>query len=182
MTKKELLDVIVEANARVTYQTKGTYEQWLGSVKGVRMLWQRILAALPTEFCTQCDGTGRVAPGVHLHTGQQIEAGCSTCHGSGWRLMQRDVSYGVLSSTALSALNTRREQAKKNGQVNNMRLPAGSSMYYYCKLCGLLAATLPEDHVNAPPKHCTECKIMMTDARITADDVKHQAGAFKVMG
>lgn len=92
LTKKELLDVIVEVNTQVTYQvntTKGTYERWRGRVEGVRMIWQRILAALPTEPCTLCDG-GRVAPGVHPHTGQPIEASCSTCHGSGRRLAQHD--------------------------------------------------------------------------------------------
>ena len=43
-------------------------------------------------------------------------------------------------------------------QVDNGRLYAGSSMYYYCKACGWLAETLPESHWGRPKQLCDECQ------------------------
>lgn len=42
-------------------------------------------------------------------------------------------------------------------KIDNARLYAGSSMYFYCHLCGHLADTLPESYVTPPKKYCDEC-------------------------
>lgn len=83
---------------------------------------------------------------------------------------------GILSSQARNALNERRMKALEQGQIDNSRLYAGSSMYYYCKLCGLLSDTKPEGWLDLPSRHCKACLEMMADSEITADDVKNQAG------
>jgi hypothetical protein len=43
-------------------------------------------------------------------------------------------------------------------KIDNAQLPAGSPMYYYCGLCGVLVAVKPEDWwEDPPPKLCSEC-------------------------
>jgi hypothetical protein len=59
---------------------------------------------------------------------------------------------------ALKALAERR--ANKPERVRNEDLPAGAPMYYYCRSCGHLAATMGELHISAPPKLCSECQAM----------------------
>jgi hypothetical protein len=59
------------------------------------------------------------------------------------------------------ALSGRKERAKTLKQVDNSALYAGSPMYYYCHLCGLEAAVLPETHQETPPKYCKECQEMV---------------------
>lgn len=61
----------------------------------------------------------------------------------------------------LEGLKKRKKEGKKVKQIDNGSLYAGSPMYYYCRLCGLLAATLPETHTCAAPKHCGPCKEMI---------------------
>ncbi len=64
---------------------------------------------------------------------------------------------------ALAALEKRREQAKKEKQIDNGALHAGSPMYYYCKSCGLLADTMPElwdTRLTQPKKLCDECQAL----------------------
>ena len=63
--------------------------------------------------------------------------------------------------TMLAGLKRRRKEAEGIEQVNNASLFAGSPMYYYCKLCGLLAAKLPETHWGPAPRHCEPCKAMI---------------------
>ena len=58
-------------------------------------------------------------------------------------------------SAALAALKKRRANQPK--QINNSDLRAGSSMYYYCKSCGHLAACLSETHTCPVPRLCEEC-------------------------
>lgn len=59
---------------------------------------------------------------------------------------------------AMKALEKR--QANPPERVDNASLHAGSPMYYYCRLCGHLAATLSESHWGAPPKLCSDCQHM----------------------
>ncbi len=59
---------------------------------------------------------------------------------------------------ALRALEKRKEEAFKIGQIDNESLPVGAPMCYYCKLCGLLVEKLPENHAQPPRKYCSECK------------------------
>ena len=46
-------------------------------------------------------------------------------------------------------------------QKNNNLLPAGSPMYFYCKYCGHLSDTLPENYVTPPTKVCKDCREMV---------------------
>ena len=59
---------------------------------------------------------------------------------------------------ALEALQQRK--ANKPPKVDNASLPAGSPMYFYCKICGHVAAVLPEDFMSTPPKLCENCAFL----------------------
>lgn len=61
---------------------------------------------------------------------------------------------------ALKMLSERRAKAKETKPIDNSSLPAGSPMHYYCISCGLVADVLPELHVNAPRRLCTECQAL----------------------
>jgi len=61
----------------------------------------------------------------------------------------------------LKALEVRRTEAKVNGQINNSSLPAGSPMYFYCRICSLLADIKPECYTTAPKKYCEACQEMV---------------------
>ena len=63
--------------------------------------------------------------------------------------------------TMLTGLKRRRKEAKGVKKINSASLYAGSPMYYYCKLCELLAAKLPETHLCAAPRYCEPCKVMV---------------------
>jgi hypothetical protein len=53
-------------------------------------------------------------------------------------------------------LAQRRRAAPK--QIDNVSLPAGSPMYYYCRSCRHLVAELPEDwYRDPPPLFCDWC-------------------------
>jgi hypothetical protein len=41
-------------------------------------------------------------------------------------------------------------------RIDNARLPAGSPMYYYCRLCGQ-TMVLPETHLEMAPRYCEYC-------------------------
>ena len=62
-----------------------------------------------------------------------------------------------MKGLALAQLEKRKAKAKTVERIDNSRLYAGSNMYYYCHLCGLLAAELPECHVERPPRFCGPC-------------------------
>jgi hypothetical protein len=56
-------------------------------------------------------------------------------------------------------LAERKAQAPK--KINDMQLPAGSDMHYYCHSCDHLVATRPEGwwrDADKPPKFCDWCK------------------------
>jgi hypothetical protein len=42
-------------------------------------------------------------------------------------------------------------------KIDNASLRAGSPMYFYCRICRALAATLPEGFLSPPPALCDEC-------------------------
>lgn len=57
---------------------------------------------------------------------------------------------------ALAALAERRANAPE--PIDNVSLPAGSPMYYYCQTCAVLVAVKPENWwQDPPPKRCSEC-------------------------
>lgn len=66
--------------------------------------------------------------------------------------------------TMLAGLKRRKKEAKGIEKINNATLYAGSPMYYYCRLCGLLAATLPETHSCPAPRYCEPCDRMLDQA------------------
>jgi NAD-dependent SIR2 family protein deacetylase len=76
-----------------------------------------------------------------------------------------------LSTRAKDALLARVEAGKKVKPINNATLYAGSPMYYYCRICLLLAARLPESHMEAAPTRCDACKQMMKESGVTHDEV-----------
>lgn len=41
-------------------------------------------------------------------------------------------------------------------RVENSKLPPGSPLFYYCKLCGA-EITMPEIHIAPAPLFCAEC-------------------------
>lgn len=62
---------------------------------------------------------------------------------------------------ALQKLATRREENESKPRIKNQELPAGSPMYYYCKSCGALADTKPENWFGSLPKKiCDECQAL----------------------
>ncbi|KKN81538.1 hypothetical protein LCGC14_0317970 [marine sediment metagenome] len=55
----------------------------------------------------------------------------------------------------------RRKLANRNEErIDNSSLPAGSSMYYYCKGCDGHIITLPEGHRNFVYKICDSCEVL----------------------
>jgi hypothetical protein len=59
--------------------------------------------------------------------------------------------------TELAAL-AKRKKVNTPKMIDNASLPAGSSMYYYCKACDALVAVKPESwFLDPPPKHCQDC-------------------------
>lgn len=55
-----------------------------------------------------------------------------------------------------TTLEERRASAPE--QIDNASLPAGSPMYYYCKSCGHLSDTKPENWFRGLPKrYCAWC-------------------------
>jgi len=55
-------------------------------------------------------------------------------------------------------LEERKQKAREIGQIDNSTLYAGEPMYFYCKYCGLLSDTLPEDYTCTPNHVCKECE------------------------
>lgn len=60
---------------------------------------------------------------------------------------------------ALDALADRRAKAPK--KINNADLPAGSSMFYYCNLCGAQHYRRSESDFSPVPKFCPPCQQMI---------------------
>lgn len=62
---------------------------------------------------------------------------------------------------ALKALAKRRKENEKKEKIDNSTLYAGSPMYFYCKTCGGLADTVPENYfINLPKQLCDECQAL----------------------
>lgn len=59
---------------------------------------------------------------------------------------------------ALNKFNERKNNPPK--RIDNSSLPAGSSMYFYCKLCGHSSDILPESYLGTPRRLCQECQLM----------------------
>jgi hypothetical protein len=65
------------------------------------------------------------------------------------------MSITVTDTRALRRLAERIESVPK--QVDNGQLPAGSPMYFYCRLCGHQSDVLPETYISTPRRHCAAC-------------------------
>lgn len=59
---------------------------------------------------------------------------------------------------SLEALKDRRAHPPE--QIDNASLYAGSPMYFYCRSCGWLADTKPEEYLTSPKKLCDACQRM----------------------
>ena len=59
------------------------------------------------------------------------------------------------------ALEMRKKETRNEKRIDNASLCAGSDMYYYCRICGLLADVLPESHAEPPRQYCSECAKML---------------------
>lgn len=68
--------------------------------------------------------------------------------------------------TAGEALALRRAENSQKEKINNASLYAGSPMYYYCKSCDALAATLPECHISPAPRFCGPCRDLFDQGRL----------------
>ncbi len=42
-------------------------------------------------------------------------------------------------------------------QINNSSLPAGSPMYFYCRICGHQSDVKGESYTSPPRKYCKDC-------------------------
>lgn len=72
----------------------------------------------------------------------------------------------------ISQLKERVAEAERKGQIDNSRLPAGSPMYYYCKVCGLLADTKPENwFASLPRQYCDPCNRMITEYDMIVEEL-----------
>ena len=59
-----------------------------------------------------------------------------------------------------------RYRENQGKQVNNSHLPAGSSMYYYCRHCEVHTETLPESHFQRPKTICAPCEALEVNGLI----------------
>ncbi len=86
----------------------------------------------------------------------------------------------IKDQPALLRLRHRIENAPK--QINNSTLPAGSPMYFYCRICGHQSDVLPESYTSSPKTHCKECQELkkecngLTDRTIIDEAMKIKAG------
>lgn len=60
--------------------------------------------------------------------------------------------------------------------ICNDVLPAGSPMYYYCKICRAPSGTLPESHTEAAPRHCADCARMFKEYGFISEEVNAALG------
>ena len=62
---------------------------------------------------------------------------------------------------AMKQFKKRKKENHKNIGFDNSSLPAGSSMYYYCRFCGVPTDTLPESYWGCKPKTiCDPCEVL----------------------
>ncbi len=66
----------------------------------------------------------------------------------------------IEDTKALEALKHRLEH--KPEKIDDSRLPAGSSMHFYCRICEHLSDVLPESYWGSPAKYCGPCKELKT--------------------
>jgi hypothetical protein len=77
-------------------------------------------------------------------------------------LIRRFIAEGETGTlpAALATLYAQFVERKQNPphHIDNSSLPAGSSMYYYCKACEHQSDVLGECHSEPPEAFCTECR------------------------
>lgn len=62
----------------------------------------------------------------------------------------------IKDKPALLRLKQRLENPPK--QINNSSLPAGSPMYFYCRICGHQSDVKGESYTDPPRKYCGDCQ------------------------
>ena len=62
----------------------------------------------------------------------------------------------IKDKPALLRLHNRIEN--KPEQINNSSLPAGSPMYFYCRICGHQSDVKSESYTSPVKKYCTDCQ------------------------
>lgn len=65
----------------------------------------------------------------------------------------------IKDTAALRRLAHRLNNPKE--QINNGRLPAGSPMYFYCKMCEYQSDVKPESYTTSPRKYCGSCQELL---------------------
>lgn len=70
----------------------------------------------------------------------------------------REASERFLAGKDAALAELEQRRANPPERIDNASLYAGSPMYYYCKLCGWLAETLPEEHNQIPKQLCAKCQ------------------------
>lgn len=73
----------------------------------------------------------------------------------------------VVAVDLLAVQRLKERIANQPKQINNSSLPAGSPMYFYCKICGHQSDVKPESYVSAPNKYCEECKDLKDTSKLT---------------
>jgi hypothetical protein len=66
--------------------------------------------------------------------------------------------HEMAKQTAIEQFLRRRKAAIRDGIIDNSSISAGMPMLFYCKYCGILVETLPEDYLFSPRKQCSQCK------------------------
>ena len=80
----------------------------------------------------------------------------------------------IEDTRALKKLADRIKNCPK--QIDDSRLPAGSAMHFYCRICGHLSDTLPESYWGSPAKYCGPCKELKTAyPKLTDATIKEEA-------
>ncbi|MBT7228548.1 hypothetical protein HN859_03465 [Candidatus Parcubacteria bacterium] len=75
------------------------------------------------------------------------------------KLRKAKLATSLGKTKALAALATRKSESETREQVNNGRLYAGSSMYFYCS-CGDVSDIKGEGFTDPPNHTCRQCKAL----------------------
>lgn len=89
--------------------------------------------------------------------------------------MELSEHLGFSIEIAFATFAKRCQENRGNRDFDNSRLPAGSSMYYFCHGCFIQVAVMPESWWgDPPPKYCDACRVLadhglLKDAREWVD-------------
>lgn len=72
-----------------------------------------------------------------------------------------------LHNTTLAALEHRQANRPERIRNDTLPLPAGSPMYFYCRVCGHESDVMPENYTSNPRSVCTECQLLVDNGWLT---------------